>query len=104
MQGLIAGHFKGFRTYPTFIHLLFAVTCLCLYCFGLTIQPIRYYLSMSTSVVSVRLLAKYVSSLTFMLQLETDTTPWHTLFLALVGIIFGLCIGSFWVWHVYLVS
>ncbi|KAG9023381.1 palmitoyltransferase for Vac8p [Tulasnella sp. JGI-2019a] len=76
----------GHRTYASFVHLLLSVTLLCLYSFFLTIRPIQYYLSMSTTV------------------LETDTTPYHTLFVALLGLCFGLSIGGFWGWHMYLIS
>ncbi|KAG8870805.1 palmitoyltransferase for Vac8p [Tulasnella sp. 331] len=37
-------------------------------------------------------------------KLETDSTPYHTLFLALIGLCFGLSIGGFWAWHMYLIS
>ncbi|KAG8984417.1 palmitoyltransferase for Vac8p [Tulasnella sp. 427] len=76
----------GHRTYPAFIHLLFTITLLCLYSFALTIPPLRSYLDLTTIIN------------------EDDWTPYFVLLLAIITFIFGLMIGSFWGYHVYLIS
>ncbi|KAG8971589.1 palmitoyltransferase for Vac8p [Tulasnella sp. 425] len=77
---------KGHRTYSSFVHLLFNITLLCLYSFALTIPPIQSYLSMTTIID------------------ENDWTPYLVILLALLTFVFGLMIGSFWGYHVYLIS
>ncbi|KDQ20944.1 hypothetical protein BOTBODRAFT_151917 [Botryobasidium botryosum FD-172 SS1] len=74
----------GHRTYPAFLHFLGTVTLLGAYVTYITINPIIDYLSMP-------------------LPNGEDTTPLHALFLALMGCIFTLSIGSFLSYHVYLV-
>lgn len=76
----------GHRTYSSFVHLLFNITLLCLYSFGLTIPPIRSYLSLTTIID------------------ESDWTPYLVILLALLTFVFSLTIGSFWGYHVYLIS
>jgi len=74
----------GHRTYPAFLHFLGTVTLLSAYITCITVNPIIDYLSMP-------------------LPDGEDTTPLHALFLALMGAIFTLSIGSFLSYHVYLV-
>lgn len=74
----------GHRTYPAFLHFLCSVTLLAIY----------------IGVISVDALW-YAFSNPFLID---PTTPVHELVLAFTGMIFTLVIGSFLVYHLYLVS
>lgn len=77
----------GHRTYPAFVHFLFFVTLLAGY----------------ISVIAWR--ALYYTFTTPFSEAAMDLkTPLHELGLALVGVIFSIAIGSFFAYHLYLIT
>jgi len=74
----------GYWTYTAFIHLLGCITLL------------GCYISiLSARIVYVAFLDPY---------LVDERTALHALFLSIYGAIFGLTVGSFFLWHLYLVT
>ncbi|KAI0040951.1 zf-DHHC-domain-containing protein [Auriscalpium vulgare] len=73
----------GHRTYPSFVHLLASVTLLALYIASVNISGLWYAFSNPLSMGEV--------------------TPVHMLFLAFMGIVVTMIIGSFFGYHVYLI-
>ena len=74
----------GHRTHAAFLHLLLCVTLLSLY-IGFTSATILYTFLFAPIAQPVQ-----------------DTTPLHCLFLVILGCIFGMVIGSFLGFHIYL--
>ncbi|KAL0069088.1 palmitoyltransferase for Vac8p [Marasmius tenuissimus] len=74
----------GHRTYPAFLHLLTCVTFLAIYISGVCASFIRYAFSNPFDV--------------------DESIPFHAIGLFFAGCIFGLVIGSFLVYHLYLVT
>ncbi|KAI0059591.1 zf-DHHC-domain-containing protein [Artomyces pyxidatus] len=72
----------GHRTYAPFIHFLASVTLLSLYTAGIAIEGLWF---------------AFHNALTI-----DETTPLHMLFLAFAGLAFGMIIGSFLTYHIYL--
>ncbi|KZV67200.1 zf-DHHC-domain-containing protein [Peniophora sp. CONT] len=72
----------GYRTYPSFLHLLLCVTLYAIYLAGMNIEGLVY---------------------AFAHPLNLDThTPLHMLFLSFIGVVFGITIGAFLGYHIYL--
>jgi len=82
----LANNCVGARTYPSFLHFLFTSTLYSAYIVGISIPPLRYYLWRP-----------------FQLD-DTDMTPFHAMTLALLGSVFTLSIGSFFIYHMYLAT
>ncbi|KAK1236045.1 palmitoyltransferase for Vac8p [Marasmius sp. AFHP31] len=74
----------GHRTYPAFLHLLTCVTLLAIYISAVCASFIRYAFSNPFDV--------------------DESIPFHAIGLFFAGCIFGLVIGSFFVYHLYLVT
>ncbi|KAK0207901.1 DHHC palmitoyltransferase-domain-containing protein [Desarmillaria ectypa] len=74
----------GHRTYPAFLHFLFCITLLATYIAIVCIFALVYAFN-----------NPYVVD---------ETTPIHELLLAFAGLVFSLVIGSFFFYHVYLVT
>jgi palmitoyltransferase ZDHHC2/15/20 len=74
----------GHRTHAAFLHLLLCVTLLAL------------YISINSSLVLYDFLFAPVA------QPVMDSTPFHCLFLVVIGFIFAMVIGSFFGYHIYL--
>ncbi|KAK2464599.1 hypothetical protein APHAL10511_003388 [Amanita phalloides] len=73
----------GHRTYPAFVHFILGITLQAIYIGSISAQAIWY---------------------SFEHPFQVDTyTPVHELCLALAGIIFTLVMGSFFLYHVYLI-
>ncbi|RDB14738.1 Palmitoyltransferase PFA3 [Hypsizygus marmoreus] len=74
----------GHRTYPAFLHFLCTVSLLATYIAVMSIFALWYAFNNAYTV--------------------NADTPIHELFLAAAGLIFSLVVGSFFLYHVYLVS
>ncbi|VDC01323.1 unnamed protein product [Peniophora sp. CBMAI 1063] len=72
----------GYRTYPSFLHLLLCVTLYASYLAGVNIEGLVYAFSHP-------------------LNLDVHT-PVHMLFLSFIGVVFGITIGAFLGYHIYL--
>lgn len=74
----------GHRTYPAFVHFLSSVTLLALY---------------------IAVISGSALLFAFNNPMAIDiTTPVHELFLSFAGVVFSLVIGSFLLYHIYLIS
>ncbi|KAF9061450.1 DHHC palmitoyltransferase-domain-containing protein [Rhodocollybia butyracea] len=74
----------GHRTYPAFIHFLFCITLLSIYTAVLCAHALYYAFNNPYSI--------------------DESTPIHEILLTFAGVTFALVIGSFFIYHVYLVS
>ncbi|KAG1742297.1 uncharacterized protein EDB91DRAFT_305286 [Suillus paluster] len=75
----------GYRTYPAFVHFLTCITAFSAY----------------TTIISI---SAFWWSFNNPLLVLDQSTPVHELLLAAAGVIFTLVVGSFWVYHVYLIT
>ncbi|KAJ7601034.1 DHHC palmitoyltransferase-domain-containing protein [Mycena floridula] len=78
------GQCIGHRTYPAFLHFLFCVTLLSIY-------------------IAVICIFALIFAFTNPYAID-QTTPIHELLLAAAGIVFSFVVGSFFCYHLYLVS
>jgi len=74
----------GHRTYPSFVHFLGCITLLSLYVMGIAFPALYYAFGHPYSV--------------------GETLPIHELFLGSMGAIFAMVMGSFFAYHLYLIS
>jgi len=74
----------GHRTYPAFVHFLCSITLLALYIAVISASALWFAFNNPMAI--------------------DITTPVHELFLSFAGIVFTLVIGSFLLYHVYLIS
>jgi hypothetical protein len=98
MSDILQGH----RTYPAFVHFLCSVTLLSIYIAIMSISALWYAFHNPFTIVSPEYHLYRLASL--MLGLQNEATPIHELILAFAGIIFTLVIGSFFSYHIYLIS
>lgn len=81
----IGANCVGYRTYPAFIHFVFMCTLLSLY-------------------IACVAVAVIVSLVQDPASADPDVSPLHALFLTLLGAIFTVVMGSFFVYHAYLIT
>jgi len=74
----------GHRTYPAFVHFLFCITLLASYITALCAHALYYAFNNPYAI--------------------DESTPVHEIILTFAGITFALVIGSFFIYHLYLVS
>ncbi|KAH9933268.1 zf-DHHC-domain-containing protein [Amylocystis lapponica] len=74
----------GHRTHTSFIHLLTCISALAAYIAVLDASVVYYAFTNPLSI--------------------DETTPLHALFLTFFGLVVSLTIGSFWLYHLYLIS
>ncbi|KAG2039499.1 DHHC palmitoyltransferase-domain-containing protein [Suillus americanus] len=75
----------GHRTYPAFVHFLTCITAFSAYVATISISAVRW-------------------SFNNPLLVPDQATPVHELLLAAAGVIFTLVVGSFLVYHIYLIT
>ncbi|PCH40325.1 zf-DHHC-domain-containing protein [Wolfiporia cocos MD-104 SS10] len=74
----------GHRTYSAFIHLLTCITLLSVYVAALCVEAVYFAFTNPLAI--------------------DENTPLHDIYLAFYGIIMTLVFGSFWIYHLYLVT
>lgn len=92
---------QGHRTYPAFLHFLLSVTLLATYIGIMSVSAVWYAFNNPYTIVS------RVPDRTTPILIRNGQNlniPVHELILAFTGIIFSLVVGSFFFYHVYLVS
>jgi len=81
----LGGKCVGHRTYPAFFHFISCITLLSIYIGIVSGHAFWWSLNNPNSVLD-------------------NATPIHELFLTAVGFVFGLVIGSFTIYHIYLIT
>lgn len=93
---------QGHRTYPAFVHFLCCVTLLSIYIAIMSISALWYAFHNPFTIVSPEYRLLSISD--ELMVTQNEATPVHELILAFAGIIFTLVIGSFFCYHLYLIS
>lgn len=91
----------GHRTYPAFLHLLLCVTLYAFYLAGVNIEGLSYAFAHPLNLVSPTLIS-YKDFGAKIARTQDAQTPIHMLFLSFMGVVFGITIGAFFGYHIYL--
>jgi palmitoyltransferase ZDHHC2/15/20 len=96
---------QGFRTYPSFLHFLASVTLLSAYIAAICIRGLVFAFSHPLAIVRSSPLPLPANKplAETNLDVQNEITPVHMLLLSFAGCAFALVIGSFLIYHIYLV-
>jgi hypothetical protein len=101
---IMSSHYiQGHRTYPAFLHFLTCLTLLALYIAVISISALRFAFNNPLAIVGGVVFVPFKSA-RLISWVQDEFTPIHEMLLSLAGIIFTLVIGSFLLYHIYLVS
>jgi hypothetical protein len=90
----------GHRTYPAFVHFIGCISALALYIAIISGSAVWYSFQNPSEIVSISRCLVCDRSC----QLQEETLAIHELLLTAIGTVFSIVVGSFFLYHLYLIS